>query len=1405
MDNPKEIVYPFDGQFHIYLDPPVENGRVKEGAALFRAVTQIRPALREEILQLQPREVFITHVPTWWRYHGAPTHRARFSVGTGLKSTSLISKKKDHPRFLTVQVNPQTLEPLLAWEMESRKLVYPTSASSKSGISQHAMRIKKTLFEEPVGSRRWTNAAKDLLHWGHLAIAPGVTTEKLRDLLLEYHLEIFDDVASDSFFNLAVATAERYPSQPDQFWLAVYGPLSQAEQMPPAKATLHLQAALDSLDSARSVAAGMEEPTRHSLYYDQKKVTVRLLDALLAFPSLKDLKFFDPKTGKVTPTTAEAAHLLGDRPTPEAMRSKHKTSGIRFFQEINRYLTRRKSTPPEVAQRLDVLARLGAVEIRIGPPRQVDLRPWPEKRIRQVVARAKKARLSFNPTVLEYGLQSETALGRQLKNLYGQVMRTDNLPQYGKRWPNLLLAHKVPLEKAYGVSGPPKAREIMSVFVDLERDEKGLPIPDQSKHIADVKDGRLASLWKNPRVQNAKTVFILGIQAHLSERGGVLFTHAGHRHQTNIPRKAIRPEKPLKLAIEIAVADPYHAVQVARRMDTGKIVYPFTGQIRFYLDAAVMNGRIPEDAFLYRAVNVFTKSLIKKIGAINPTSVHITYVPTFLRSGPRKNRAQFSVKPGVVRATSLRYSKKRPPLLTVRTDPKSGMPLEAWRMGGGRPVFPRDDHPPIPVYQIFVDAPKDEEGLVQTGILPDLEVSIPVWETVWGKVLKPGAKIVTVQGFHTHDLGKKVDRLTFYFESEQYLTSIPASSADRPLLQVDFRADDQDRRPQEARRMDKPREPVYPGGPDQKRIWIDPKLEKGRPISGFLYKAGSKLDSETVKAALKKARRQVVFENLSTASEHGRVSFWDPVHNKRVMTSLPYQPGVLVNVVMKRPNGGWPLQGVHDASWRDISFRSRTDSILADFAILRVQKRHRAPVLDRVEAADRLFHLGALTTHHKVTTAYLHDLLLDYHRDIFGDVAAEAFFGLANVAADKYLSKPDVFWQAVYVPLREAEGMPAKDALDHIQKTRKQLVAAGMEETPPQRLGRIARQMQAQGWIESAGRFRKEWASAWFVASDNLEMATLVGDSADTALWESRRQSLSDFIGLLEQFFTVDPRESRIHVLNYTHFNGQAHYYARVRLETDDAPLTAFIEMNRRLDFPKLSVLIPQRGQFRIGRDADNSVVRPLIHLDIHDRTKTKWWSHRNMVPVWSSGERKPLDAFSRFQERMIGRIQELAQRDLATAGAEEEIRRFDTEGFATRFPEQAKRVPAGAGRIAVIPEGTVFRLYRPETLASGVEEWAAAHRSELPGVEIRAESIPARLFQVERLAVFLWDPMLGPLPYEPSVPVVRQWAGQPIPYRADGLFGLALWGPGATPTHLIAAWTFKREGRTYLAIAVSA
>ncbi len=761
----------------------------------------------------------------------------------------------------------------------------------------------------------------------------------------------------------------------------------------PGKKVLTHRALLTERDrrlSARTgPAAGTEEVKgTNPLYYNPEEVARRLVTALSNLSSLETENFFDPKTGRILLTSPVAAALLDERPTASAFQRG-------LFKKVNWHLR-----VPEV------LARKGVKKIAISTPAKVDRRPWPEERFARVIERARKKRFSFQHKKM-VGPQSETPLGRELRRAWYQITGTNNFPQYKNSWAAFLGAHGIDPGKAYP-DNPHKMRQAFEVYANLKRDAKGVPIPDRRKWIATLKINRLDSIWKDPRVQKAETLFLVGVPAYANQDRSVLFGHMGKPHAIGIPMEQFARDNPTRLILEIAVADPHHAIQTARRMDTVEIVYPVAGQKRILLD------------------------------------------------------------------------------------------------------------------------------------------------------------------------------------------------------------------------------------------------------DGILYQSVYKLHPTLIRAALGAARRKITFENLATYPRDGTAAFRDPITLREHRTSIPYQPGILITAVAVKKAGRWKTARVRDAA---ISEKQPLNETERDQILVR---KGTADVFGRVEAAERLFLAGKLHQAKGVSTELLRDLLFRYHAEVFDKIGGIPFFTLSNRAAKRYASQPTRYWETVYKTLQEAERLPPKEAALHLGKVAQSMAAAGAEETEPQRLRRIARRMQEQGWIESAGRFGKEWARAWYLASGNLQTAELFDEAADAALWESRLQSLSAFIGLLEQFFTVDPRESRIHVLNYTHFRGQTHYYARVRLETEDAPLTAFIEMNRRPDFPRLSVLIPQRGQFRIGRDADNSVVRPLIHLDIHDRTKTKWWSHRNMVPVWSSGERKPLDAFSRFQERLIGRIQELAQRDLAAAGMEEVVQALE-------------------------------------------------------------------------------------------------------------------------------------------------
>lgn len=154
-----------------------------------------------------------------------------------------------------------------------------------------------------------------------------------------------------------------------------------------------------------------------------------------------------------------------------------------------------------------------------------------------------------------------------------------------------------------------------------------------------------------------------------------------------------------------------------------------------------------------------------------------------------------------------------------------------------------------------------------------------------------------------------------------------------------------------------------------------------------------------------------------------------------------------------------------------------------------------------------------------------------------------------------------------------------------------------------------------------------------------------------------------------------------------------------------------------------------------------------------------------------------------------------------------EEIQRMEVEEFLLRYPGQVANVPQGTTHVLTVPAGVVVRLYRPETLASGLEETISREQESLPdGLQIQAKPIPPDASGVQPPAVFVWDPMLGNPPYAPPVPVVEQWAGQPMAHRLPKLVAIALFGRlDAARVQLLTVWTFEHEGRQRLVFAVQA
>ena len=455
------------------------------------------------------------------------------------------------------------------------------------------------------------------------------------------------------------------------------------------------------VEEALHPAAGMEEKQGPSGWaYDPEDVAMRLMRALLGLESIGTERFFDSVTGRVTLNYTEAARLLKN--VPDSGTFGHvRNDFTRLADEVNEKLSHPETAPLRLEKLWRKLFARGIYGIQIKKRNESDRSPKSEGRLTRAVRNAQKAKLSFRPKLVK-GPQTETPPGKELKRAFIQITQGKRFPKYVGSWPNFLLSRGVSLQEAYGESEPRRRNSLFAVYTDLERDETGFPILDERRRVGTFRITRLDALWKKKSVRRAQTVFLVGIGAKSDMERTISFNYRGKDHSVHIPFEGFDPDHPVFLVLEISPADPYHAVQVARRMDTRKVVYPFAGQMLFYVKPPFKDGQVQEGAFLFRAYSNVTPAFLAELAELGETEIYATRVRTVGRSFSGENRpaAYFHVGAELLKATRLTFNPKAPQLLTARLDPAARRSLEAWDMADGQRVFSREDARPSKTYQL---------------------------------------------------------------------------------------------------------------------------------------------------------------------------------------------------------------------------------------------------------------------------------------------------------------------------------------------------------------------------------------------------------------------------------------------------------------------------------------------------------------------------------------------------------------------------------------------------------------------------------------------------------------------------------------------------------------------------------
>lgn len=1164
--------------------------------------------------------------------------------------------------------------------------------------------------------------------------------------------------------------------------------------------------------------------SRSSLYHDPRKIAERLMWALLEL-DLPKQDFFDSESGRVLLSPSKTARILGGRPTDSALRTTAQ-DGTTLMDKVNKHLSEGLFYDPEIptgdlpnnseAWFGRELWKKGVRKIEIARSRDVDTSGWTEQRLTRAVRAAQKAELSFRPKQIQEGAQAETPEGLEIKRAYSQIVRTHHFPKYRRNWLRFLKSRGIPPEEAYGMGTVIKEKGTFRVYVNLKRDSRGVPLVDEKQFVAELTVNRLESLWKNPRVRRAKTLFLVGVGTTLSPEGIVQFRHNGSRRATHLPAEQFDRKNPFKVILEVAVKDPHHEVQAARRMETGEIVYPFDGQVRFYVDPPFRNRKISEEAFLFRAIAKVMPEFWAELRDLHPQAVYATHVRTVPRA-VRKNRRQAYFKIGSSsRATSIRLPKnllpKNRPLLTARIDIQEEEALEAWKMTSGHKVFPRNDLAEKGPFEILLDPSRNDQGLVPENVKPDFKTRTGAWEKIWGEVVPPEATEVVVRGVRTQESDR--GPANFIFEGEFFSTSISRGEGPVPL-ELTFLAQDPGRRVQQARRRDTG-EVVYPA-PDHRRIRIRGR-NRERKQENRLFKAAHAFSAKSVQAALRAADQtgvtEVHFENIpADKSPSGFARFLDPISVRRHSTSQAYTPGTVINGVAIR-NGVWRMtRAFVPGSTQSIFLVGRGSNRLNR----EILSDPEAGAADRLEAAEQLLRARKLNGSFSVDL--LASVVRDYHAAVFNELGKSSLDLIISGARRRYRNRPAAFLEKVSDVLRHAESLPAMDAERELAHGAERLnpsrpSRAGLEEpvkadTWISRLTAVSGLLQQKGWIQSADAFAGPLKEAW----RRLPHSNLAGDGERRVDAEERflrrRVLLRDFIRWLEITAQGSTAPDRVKLLRQDRFNNKDGYVKKALLEIPSErrlpPFWVHADIVRNRLGSKLSLSFIQRigtnpqpvllGEIRMGTDRSLQDRAPLLHLDIDDPSREAWVEHVDMAGAWGPIDKPALDQFNHF----LGFVESgLSRIPLASKPAPAEPADFSREEFLRQYPRQGRQVPRGADRIRLFPASyTLVHLYSAGGITKELDRLLNQPRTgPLSLLEFRTQWIPARLTDTRLPAVIVNPDLVA----SPSRVVVPQ-----MPKTLSKLALLALFGKEEGPRRqLLASWILETNQGPRLALATA-
>lgn len=834
----RELIYSAPRSFlEVYVDPQLENGRLPQGAKPIRKVKRATESLWHELKERETRVVAFAEYPTIFR-----EETIAFYFRSKVYLTTQRYREGQERRLLLL-VDVQTRIPLEAYDFLTGERLFSSEDFFDVYLSPELKDGKLVNPGDPF--IRSLGISSDFWKRKEVAGAKTVAISNVR---------VVDEGGMEGF---AVA-ARRYRTQ------STYADTSQARRL------------LVLVDpQSKKVLAAFDLRTGEEVY--QKPETDRRMIDIHLDPEIRDGKLVgNPKplrtmssiSGKLW-NSGEVAQaqtiVLANMPTEVNERRK------RFFSLAHRYYTLDVPYEPSDSVQLLVVLRRGdpvpveAYDMETGT-RVFSSEDWLRVYLDPPM---ESGRLVGKPNPLMTAKTFLPSLWRNKDVTNAGTVVVTNVKLFDSNdWAGFSLAG---VQYRTGIPYDDQGETQATVVLDSRTQapvkayasSSGQQIypPEESIQVylnPPLKEGRLdanAILFRSvgrlspqffgePKVQSATTVVLKGIPTW-SSNGWMVFSFLGDRYVTSRPAV---PDRSLELLV---VVDPKKRIPTAAYdIQDGEQVYPSEGEMRIYLDATVVDGRISGDPKPFSISAQIPRSLWSSDEVLKSRQIIFSNMRTW-----NVDRFLGFTIDGVSYGTTIPFSETiSQTRLLVVINSSTRKPVSAYEMAGGQKVYPGEDW-----MCVYLD-PHIEQGQVLAGENPYTYIRVTE-STLWNDPAVKNARSIAIENVPVRSSGGAPGSGSgaFSIAGRSYRTDSPYDPAHPMSLLV--LVDPGSKQPTQAYNLETG-EAVY-STEDRIEIHLDPQIEKGQLVgSPKPYQVWKAIPAKLWRDVRKLKAREVVLVNL---------------------------------------------------------------------------------------------------------------------------------------------------------------------------------------------------------------------------------------------------------------------------------------------------------------------------------------------------------------------------------------------------------------------------------------------------------------------------------------------------------------------------------------------------------------